>query len=482
MFSKTIFKQTLRSNWKLWAIFTAIMAVLSALVIVVYDPKMIQSMMDMVKDMPGMADMMGDRMDGMTSLLGMLGQSFYGMQGIILSLIFVIMTANTLVASQVDRGSMAYLLSTPIKRTKVVRTQALYLISSVFCMFMVITVVGLSTIQIAHHGLWGTDYTKDVKAVTEVLNLDKDAVADDLTLILNNEAAVKAGSEARGIKEDVYITYLNQKLSNKAYEAAAEVLGVNADKVSVDLTLIIKNEEALKAAADVMGIESAVYSAQLSQVMATEHTLSAEQSREMQTKFMAGITAAAVVLDVDPGDLATNMGKIKANPTALTAAAQAAALVPAETLPSGTSTEAIVEMNETAFLKIINGQLANDEIALDKGIAFSVKDYLLLNLGVFLLMFAIAGISFLFSCVFNLSKNSLALGAGIPVAFFIFQIMSQVSSSLENFKYLSLNTLFDPDSITGGGTFWPQFAILAALGVALYTIGIKVFKEKDLPL
>ncbi|MDR1565459.1 MAG: ABC transporter permease subunit [Oscillospiraceae bacterium] len=481
MFSKTIFKQTLRSNWKLWVVFTAIMAAMSALVIAVYDPKMIQGMMDMVKDMPGIADMMGDRMDGMTSLLGMLGQSFYGMQGVILALIFVIMTANTLVASQVDRGSMAYLLSTPIKRTKVVRTQAMYLITSVFAMFLVITIVGLSTVQLAHHGLWGPDYSKDVKAASDVLNLDRDAVADDLTLILNNEAAVKAGAEARGIQEDVYTVYLNQKLQTKAYEAAAEVLGIDADAVTKDLSLIKNNERALTAAAKVLGLEPAVYGATLEQTIA-QSSLSGNAAQEMQAKFMAGITAAAEVLNVGAGDLATSMGKIKDNPKALTAASEAAALVPAQMFPEGTPAGVIAEQNEAAFLAVINGQLANDEISLDKGVDFSVKDYLLLNLGAFLLMFAIAGISFLFSCVFNLSKNSLMLGAGIPVAFFIFQIMSQVGSSLENFKYLSLNTLFDPGTITGNGTFWPQFAILAVLGVVLYTLGITVFKKKDLPL
>ncbi|MFP3153504.1 ABC transporter permease [Lachnospiraceae bacterium ZAX-1] len=481
MFSKTIFKQTLKSNWTLWAIFTAIMAAMSALVIAVYDPKMISSMMDMVKDMPGIADMMGDRMDGMTSLLGMLGQSFYGMQGVILALIFVIMTANSLVASQVDRGSMAYLLSTPIKRSKVVRTQALYLITSVFCMFAVITVVGLFSVQIAHHGLWGTEYTADVRAAAESLHKDNDVVADDLTLILNNEEALRVAAEARDVKEDVYTTYLNQKLSKKAYDAAAEVLGVDSDKVNADLTLIINNVDALKAAADIFGLEPEVYGAQLSQSVA-QSNLSAEQSKEMQTKFLNGITAAAHVLDVEAGDLATDMGKIKADSAALTAAAEAAELVPANLLPPNTPVETIAEMNETAFLSVINAQLANNEILLDNGVEFSVSDYLLLNLGAFLLMFAIAGISFLFSCVFNLSKNSLALGAGIPVAFFIFQIMSQVGSSLENFKYLSLNTLFTPGEITGGGTFIPQFIVLGALGVVLYTVGIKVFKEKDLPL
>ncbi|GHV04719.1 hypothetical protein FACS1894217_00450 [Clostridia bacterium] len=415
MFSGTIFKQTLRSNWKLWAVFTAIMAAMSALVIAVYDPKMIQGMMDMVKDMPGIADMMGDRMDGMTSLLGMLGQSFYGMQGVILAMIFVIMTANTLVASQVDRGSMAYLLSTPIKRTKVVRTQALYIISSVFCMFLVITAVGLATVQIAHHGLWGTDYTKDVKAAADVLDRDQEDISGDLTLILNNEEAFKAGAKARGIEEDVYTMYLQLKLSKGEQTPA-------------------------------------------------QPEMPADQLKEMQSKIMAGISAAAEELDIEAADLATDMGKIKESDKAMTAAVNASGLP------------------EAMFVTVINQQLANDEINLDNGVEFDAGDYLLLNLGAFLLMFAIAGISFLFSCVFNLSKNSLMLGAGIPVAFFIFQIMSQVGSSLENFKYLSLNTLFEPGTITGHGTFWPQFTVLAVLGVVLYALGITVFKKKDLPL
>jgi len=84
--------------------------------------------------------------------------------------------------------------------------------------------------------------------------------------------------------------------------------------------------------------------------------------------------------------------------------------------------------------------------------------------------------------VFNLTKNSLALGAGIPIAFLILEIMAGTSSDLENLRFLSMNTLFDPSAITGGGTFIPQFIAMAVIGAVLYLIGIKVFKEKDLPL
>lgn len=463
MFSKTIFKQTLESNYKLWLIFTAVMALMSAIVIAVYDPKMISSMMNMVQDMPGIADMLGDRMDSLTSLLGMLGESFYSMQGTLLALIFVIMTANSLVAAQVDRGSMAYILSTPIKRVKVVRTQALYLITSVFCMYLVVTIIGISSVQLFHTVLWGTSYTADVKVAADVLDKDKEEVSDDLTLIVNNDEALKVGAKARNIEPDVYTVYLNLKLTDQAYEAAAKVLDLGVDEVSNTPALIKDNENALEAAAKVMGMEPAMYAAILDQIIA-QSAAPADQISEMQKMLMEGITAAAEELDMEASELATSMSKIKDNPKAMSAAVEASGIP------------------EVMFTSIINQQLATDEVTLDNGVEFSIKDYLMLNLGAFLLMFAIGGISFLFSCIFNLSKNSLALGAGIPIAFLIFQIMAQASSSLENFRYISLNTLFAPGDITGGGTFWPQFIALAVLGATLYLIGIKVFKEKDLPL
>ncbi|HIW34172.1 MAG TPA: hypothetical protein IAA29_15430, partial [Candidatus Paenibacillus intestinavium] len=104
MLSKPIFKQTLKANFKLWFIFTFIMSVLYAVIIAVFDQKMISSVADMVKDTP-LASMLGS-----TSFLGMLTQTFYSIHGVVLPLIFIIMTANSLIALQVDRGSMAYLL------------------------------------------------------------------------------------------------------------------------------------------------------------------------------------------------------------------------------------------------------------------------------------------------------------------------------------------------------------------------------------
>lgn len=261
MFNKTIFKQTLKENIKLWLIFTVVTSVVLAILVVVFEPTTISGMTEMVEG-TALADMLKN-----TTFLGMLSSSFFTLQGVLLPVVYIILTANSLIASQVDKGSMAYILSTPTKRGAVVITQALYLILALAIMHLIITLVGFSSIQI--------------------------------------------------FQSDVDI----------------------------------------------------------------------------------------------------NMSK-----------------------------------------------------------------FFMLNLGLFILMFSTSSISFMFSCIFNLSKNSIALGAGIPIAFFLFELMSTVSESLEKIKYVSINTLFDKDAILAGDSIILQFTILVIIGIILYGIGIQIFKKKDLPL
>lgn len=70
------------------------------------------------------------------------GSIFYKLAGLLLPIIYMIMASNNLIAGQVDRGSMAYVLSTSTKRESVVFTQALYLIGSLFAMFCLTTATG----------------------------------------------------------------------------------------------------------------------------------------------------------------------------------------------------------------------------------------------------------------------------------------------------------------------------------------------------
>lgn len=82
---------------------------------------------------------------------------YYTMAGVMLAMIYVIVTANKLVAAQVDRGSMAYVLSTPTKRSAVMWTQMLFMVLSLFGMFFITAGVGLLTQWIGYGGLTWAD-------------------------------------------------------------------------------------------------------------------------------------------------------------------------------------------------------------------------------------------------------------------------------------------------------------------------------------
>ncbi|MCL2846459.1 MAG: ABC transporter permease [Firmicutes bacterium] len=120
------------------------------------------------------------------------------------------------------------------------------------------------------------------------------------------------------------------------------------------------------------------------------------------------------------------------------------------------------------------------------GANINIGNLWLIILGALLFGFAISGICFFASCWFNKSSQSLMVGAGLPVAFFLFASMSPLITlnDAEFLKYFSLNTLFDTTAITGGdiGGFIGQFIAMFAIGAVLYVIGITKFLKKDLPL
>ena len=80
--------------------------------------------------------------------------------------------------------------------------------------------------------------------------------------------------------------------------------------------------------------------------------------------------------------------------------------------------------------------------------------FLLLNLGAFLYHLEISGICFCSSCIFNTSNYFLIFGSGIPVYFFVMSLFIKLSDQLDFGECVTLNTLFDTQSIlTGSGIY-----------------------------
>jgi ABC-2 type transport system permease protein len=268
MISIPLLKQTTKSNRVLFLIFTIVPSIFLSLTLMIYTTQTADAMKAILSSNalpPAMMQLMGSQLNNLT-LNGMLATQFFQMLAILFPMIYVIIVGNKLIADRIDRGDMAYILSTPTKRNKVTLTQALYLFGSLVVMFAVFAI--------------------------------------------------------------------------------------------------------------------------------------------------AGLIAAAIF---QPGDLV-------------------------------------------------------------------VKSFLLLDLGAFLLAFAISGITFAASCIFNLSKNSLAVGAGLPLTFFVSNLLAKLGTNLQGFKYITLQTLYDTDKILSGSGYVGQLAILAVIGIALYAVGMIVFRRKDLPL
>lgn len=113
MFSFPLFKQTVKSNWVMFAVMGALMAVFLA------------------------------QFAGMEMTQPLLLLIYYGMIGLILPTIYILISSNKLLAGQVDKGSMAYVLSTPKRRITVCVTQMIFQVGTIVIMFAVTTLMHL---------------------------------------------------------------------------------------------------------------------------------------------------------------------------------------------------------------------------------------------------------------------------------------------------------------------------------------------------
>lgn len=126
-------------------------------------------------------------------------------------------------------------------------------------------------------------------------------------------------------------------------------------------------------------------------------------------------------------------------------------------------------------------------------VTLTYGNLVLLNVGAFLVLFALSGLCFFTSCWFDRSKRSMAIGGGLSIFSLVAAMLGLFGSpvipkvvrldALNNFNYVTVITLFDAISIIDGTlTFLWKFSILLVLGVVGYVVGAVRFTKKDLPL
>ncbi|MBN1685039.1 MAG: ABC transporter permease subunit [Spirochaetales bacterium] len=115
--------------------------------------------------------------------------------------------------------------------------------------------------------------------------------------------------------------------------------------------------------------------------------------------------------------------------------------------------------------------------------SLKLASFLSLNFVTIMTLTVAGGIGFLFSCMCNDSRNSLAFGAGIPVAFFVFKMVSEIDAKLEGFKYLSVFSLIEIDKILADPAYGLGVGfILLGVSVLLYGAGVIIFNKKSLAI
>ena len=167
-FSWPLFQQSVKSTWLLWLLLAVGAAGIFVIINLVVGTKKIFTNINMdnvttyVSDeglswlkLLGFLETMGfslSRIQTMSQIdmNSVMNDLVYKIAGVLLPMVYVMIVANKLIAAQVSDGSMAYILSTPTNRKKVLRTQYLFLISSLFAMYLVITIGALASEGIAN--------------------------------------------------------------------------------------------------------------------------------------------------------------------------------------------------------------------------------------------------------------------------------------------------------------------------------------------
>ena len=519
MLSKPIFKQSLQSNWKLWLIITIVASMIISGFIISYDAAGYASIAEAAE---GTA--FSNILSTLTSLLGSL-ENFYKLIAVILGIVYVVFTANNLVVNEVDSGSMAYTLSTPIKRSSVIFTKSLYLILSVVLMYTVITLAGLTASQLNYNNVTGYAITEDVEAAAKTLNHDEDYLSERLYLIQEDEDVMREAAIARDMDTEAYAIYLEDVIRERSYEEAAEIITderydiydddddmededieITMEELMEDPGMILDSNDALAAGARLYGLSTNDYRKivldEMNDLESSEEVEEDEEQGEEEQGEEEQEAEEAAEEEQEPQPTAPQEAPtpqrqltednaklllqtvIDSSATALNLSSDQVSenltlLKDPEALVLSTQTTGL---NEEQITSMANHAMVSSARSVDKALEFDVETYLWLSLGLLLLILAMSSIAFFASTLFNRTGMALAIGGGIPFTFFLITMIQQLMDSADGLEYITITTLFDTDAILAGGEFGWGLVALGAITFVLYTASNILFTKKDLPL
>lgn len=148
----TLFMANIKKHWILLLIFFGVLTMYTTIMISMFNPDDIESLMELADMMPeGLIQAMGFS-DMLTDLNSYLASWLYGMLMLAFPMVYSILLGHKLLCKMVDNSSFAYLLSTPHSRVKIVLTQGIYALCTMAVLFFMVFLVGVGTSEVFFPG------------------------------------------------------------------------------------------------------------------------------------------------------------------------------------------------------------------------------------------------------------------------------------------------------------------------------------------
>lgn len=117
-----LLKKELKASRKILFMFMALLSMYAIIIVAMYDPSMASVLDMMAETMPDFFAAFSMTNPGST-ILEFVANYLYGFILVVIPMIFTIIMSHRLMGRYLDKGSMAYLLATPYKRSQVFFTQ-----------------------------------------------------------------------------------------------------------------------------------------------------------------------------------------------------------------------------------------------------------------------------------------------------------------------------------------------------------------------
>ena len=143
----TLLRMDVRATWKLFLVLLAVLMIYFVVISSLYNPDDMGALDNMMSMLPAeVIDAFGMG-NAATTYTTMIANYFYGFIVLLFPTIWMIVSANGVVAKHVDRGSMANLLSTPHSRWNIAGTQAGFIVGSMTALLALFSLLGLAAAQ-----------------------------------------------------------------------------------------------------------------------------------------------------------------------------------------------------------------------------------------------------------------------------------------------------------------------------------------------